>query len=169
MARPIKGEYKFTDEFAMAEGFEENVEFMKLTYLDPRRCRTGSGVRSGSADALAAGGAARHVDRRWPSGPTRAVIRPPVCCGGSATGCCSIRIAGSDFVAALPDSAGTVFVVTDSAAVFAGGGRAVASRRISTVVRLYENYLTTFAINQWAECREVLNCSTTSVTPHSGA
>lgn len=28
----IKGEYKFTDEFPMAEGFEENAEFFTLTY-----------------------------------------------------------------------------------------------------------------------------------------
>jgi adenine-specific DNA-methyltransferase len=32
---PIKGDYKFTDEFPMAEGLEENVEFVELTYLDP--------------------------------------------------------------------------------------------------------------------------------------
>jgi adenine-specific DNA-methyltransferase len=29
---PIKGEYKFTDEFPMAEGFKENAEFFTLTY-----------------------------------------------------------------------------------------------------------------------------------------
>jgi adenine-specific DNA-methyltransferase len=32
---PIKGEYKFTDEFAMSEGFEENAEFLTLTYETP--------------------------------------------------------------------------------------------------------------------------------------
>ena len=31
---PIKGDYKFTDEFPMAKGFEENVAFFELTYLD---------------------------------------------------------------------------------------------------------------------------------------
>jgi adenine-specific DNA-methyltransferase len=36
---PIKGEYRFTDEFPMAEGFEENVEFFDLTYEDPERVR----------------------------------------------------------------------------------------------------------------------------------
>ena len=30
--QPIKGDYKFTDEFPMADGFEENVEFFTLTY-----------------------------------------------------------------------------------------------------------------------------------------
>ena len=31
---PVKGNYKFTDEFPMADGFDENVEFVELTYLD---------------------------------------------------------------------------------------------------------------------------------------
>ena len=30
--KPIKGDYKFTDEFPMADGFEENAEFFTLTY-----------------------------------------------------------------------------------------------------------------------------------------
>ena len=34
---PIKGDYKFTDEFPMADGFEENVEFFSLTYEAPLR------------------------------------------------------------------------------------------------------------------------------------
>lgn len=32
---PIQGDYKFTDEFPMAEGFEENAEFLTLTYETP--------------------------------------------------------------------------------------------------------------------------------------
>lgn len=32
---PIKGDYKFTDEFPMAAGFEENAEFFTLTYESP--------------------------------------------------------------------------------------------------------------------------------------
>src|SRR3546814_13281939 len=31
----IKGDYKFTDEFPMAEGLEENAEFFTLTYETP--------------------------------------------------------------------------------------------------------------------------------------
>jgi adenine-specific DNA-methyltransferase len=34
---PIKGDYKFTDEFPMADGFVENVEFFTLTYEAPLR------------------------------------------------------------------------------------------------------------------------------------
>lgn len=33
--KPIKGDYKFTDEFPMANGFEENAEFLTLTYETP--------------------------------------------------------------------------------------------------------------------------------------
>jgi adenine-specific DNA-methyltransferase len=32
---PIKGDYKFTDEFPMADGFEENAEFFTLSYENP--------------------------------------------------------------------------------------------------------------------------------------
>lgn len=32
---PIKGDYKFTDEFPMADGFEQNAEFFTLTYETP--------------------------------------------------------------------------------------------------------------------------------------
>lgn len=32
---PIKGDYRFTDEFPIAEGFEENAEFFTLTYENP--------------------------------------------------------------------------------------------------------------------------------------
>ncbi|MBU0482989.1 MAG: site-specific DNA-methyltransferase [Proteobacteria bacterium] len=33
--KTIKGDYKFTDEFPMADGFEENAEFFSLTYETP--------------------------------------------------------------------------------------------------------------------------------------
>jgi adenine-specific DNA-methyltransferase len=33
--QPIKGDYKFTDEFPMADGFPENAEFFTLTYETP--------------------------------------------------------------------------------------------------------------------------------------
>ena len=33
--QPVKGDYKFTDEFPMADGFAENSEFFTLTYETP--------------------------------------------------------------------------------------------------------------------------------------
>ena len=50
------------------------------------------------------------------------------------------------FLDVLPDGVGTVFVVTDSASVFAGVAAELPDGL--DVVRLYEPYLTTFAINQ---------------------
>lgn len=32
---PVRGDYRFTDEFPMADGFEENAEFFTLTYENP--------------------------------------------------------------------------------------------------------------------------------------
>ena len=43
---PIKGEYKFGDEFPMADGFDENAEFFDLTYEDPERVRHGLGFEA---------------------------------------------------------------------------------------------------------------------------
>ena len=37
--RPIEGDYRFSDEFPMADGFEENAEFFDLTYEDPETVR----------------------------------------------------------------------------------------------------------------------------------
>lgn len=34
---PVAGDYRYTDEFPLAEGFAENVEFFTLTYESPRR------------------------------------------------------------------------------------------------------------------------------------
>lgn len=50
------------------------------------------------------------------------------------------------FVAELPESASIVYVVTDSPSTFAGVVEALPAT--VDAVRLYENYLTTFAINQ---------------------
>ena len=38
---PVPGDYKFTDEFPMADGFEENAAFFTLTYADPDAIETG--------------------------------------------------------------------------------------------------------------------------------
>ena len=61
---PIKGDYKFTDEFPMADGFEENVEFFTLTYEAPLRVASQPRVRQDRAAALDAGRLARPAHRR---------------------------------------------------------------------------------------------------------
>jgi adenine-specific DNA-methyltransferase len=138
----IKGDYKFTDEFPMVEGFDENVEFMKLTYLDPVEVELD---RAFAAVApmlwLRAGGQGAMVGERTEASgdllPFAVAARYGVLFDPDRW---------RDFVAALPDTARTVFVVTDSAAVFAGVAESLPAEL--AVVRLYENYLTTFAINQ---------------------
>jgi adenine-specific DNA-methyltransferase len=139
---PIKGDYKFTDEFPMAEGFEENVEFMRLTYLDPVDVELD---RAFAAIApmlwLRAGGQGAMVAARTNASGE---LRPFAV--ADRYGVLFDPDLWRDFVAALPEGALTVFVVTDSAAVFAGVAESFPSDL--EVVRLYENYLTTFAINQ---------------------
>ena len=72
---PIKGDYKFTDEFPMADGFEENVEFFTLTYEAPLRVASQPRVRQDRAAAVAAGRLARvggsTTSRPGGTSPTR--------------------------------------------------------------------------------------------------
>lgn len=138
---PVKGDYKFTDEFPMADGFEENVEFVELTYLDPDDVEL---------DLAFAGVAPLLWLRAGAQGP---VIDACVDAAGQRK-----RLEWTDrygilfdadrwraFVDERPASATTVFVVTDSQATFAGIAAELPDHL--EVVRLYENYLTTFRID----------------------
>ena len=139
---PVKGDYKFTDEFPMAEGFEENVEFFELTYLDPEDVELDLAfegiapllwMRAGCAGPILAS----RTDSKRRTVPYLVTDRYGV-------------LFDTDrwrrFVDAMPGSAAAGFVVTDSASVFAGvAGELPGSLDL---VRLYENYLSTFAINQ---------------------
>ena len=61
---PIKGDYKFTDEFPMADGFEENAEFFTLTYETPGRRQPQPRLRAHRAAAVAAcGQRGRRIDK----------------------------------------------------------------------------------------------------------
>ena len=139
---PINGDYKFTDEFPMAEGFEENVEFMKLTYLDPVDVELDRAFEAIAPMLwLRAGGQGSMVAQR--SKPSGELLSFAV---ADRYGVLFDPDRWRDFVEALSDDARTVFVVTDSATVFAGVAESLPADL--AVVRLYENYLTTFAINQ---------------------
>jgi adenine-specific DNA-methyltransferase len=139
---PIKGDYKFTDEFPMADGFEENVEFLELTYLDGERVeldlafeaiapllwlRAGSGGPIVTETRDAAG-------RRLPYefGATYAVLFNPD--------------RWRSFLDRMGTEIRTVFIVTDSVTTFA----TVSAELPAGVepVRLYRNYLSTFEINR---------------------
>lgn len=138
---PVKGAYKFVDEFPLADGFEENFEFIELTYLDAEDIELDMAF-AGIAPLL------------WMRAGSRGPVIEQCTAGGEP-----MPYATTDFYAVLfdpdrwrsfldevPDTINTVFVVTDSASVFAGVAGELPDGL--DVVRLYENYLTTFAINR---------------------
>jgi len=138
---PVKGDYKFTDEFPMADGFEENVEFVELTYLDSDDVEL---------DLAFAGVAPLLWLRAGAQGP---VIDECLDAAGEPK-----RFEWTDrygilfdadrwraFVDERPGSATAAFVVTDSQATFAGIAAELPDHL--DVVRLYENYLTTFRVD----------------------
>lgn len=138
----VKGDYRFGEEFSMSDGLAENVEFMKLTYLDSVDVELDRAfeaiapllwLRAGSAGPVIEA-CVDSAGRRKPFAMTDhyGVLFNPD----------TWRL----FIERLPDSARTVFVVTDSASTFAGVAEALPVG--VEAVRLYENYLTTFAINQ---------------------
>lgn len=135
---PIKGDYKFTDEFPMADGFEENVVFLTLTYeglLPVAHHRAFDRVapilwlRAGACgEIITAVG-----DEGWAIAETYAVL--------------SDLDAASGFVRAVSESETVTmaFIVTDDDLVFQMVCRDLPSR--VTAVQLYESYLQNFELN----------------------
>lgn len=134
---PIKGDYKFTDEFPMADGFEENVEFLTLTYLNPTV--VGLNLAFSSVAPLLwmrAGSQGRRIEERTDTfdvADTYAVLF-------------DVDASGA-FLKVLDDveDLRVAYIVTDDETQF----QAVASQLPKGVeaVRLYETYLRTFEIN----------------------
>ena len=138
---PIKGDYKFTDEFSMAEGFAENVEFFDLTYEAPRPV---AHHRAFEAIApllwLKAGSQGRRIDKpaeHFDIADTYGILFD--------------LDASQGFVEALgeTESVHMAFIITDDDRGF----QAVCAELPAHVeaVRLYESYLTNFVINTGRE------------------
>jgi adenine-specific DNA-methyltransferase len=131
----VKGDYRFNDEFPMAEGLDENVEFFELTYLDPEDIEV-SAAFSGVAPLLwlRAGGRGGIIEN---DAPYHAVM--------DTYGVLFNPDRWRSFVSSLHEEVKTVFIVTDSPSIFA----AIASELPAGIeaVRLYENYLSTFTLN----------------------
>jgi adenine-specific DNA-methyltransferase len=127
---PVNGDYRFTDEFAMADGFEENVAFFSLMYESPWRVSTD---RAFSAIApmlwLRAGARGKRIDSLesgWAVAESYGIIK-------------NLDLA-AEFVSALRETEGhkIAFVVTDDE----GRYQQVANElRGLETVRLYEDYL----------------------------
>jgi adenine-specific DNA-methyltransferase len=132
---PIQGEYRFVDQFPMAEGLDENVQFFELTYLDPEDIEV-SAAFSGIAPLLwlRAGGRGEMIEH---DAPYHAVM--------DTYGVLFNPDRWRNFVSSLHDEVKTVFIVTDSPSIFA----AIVSELPAGIetVRLYENYLSTFTLN----------------------
>lgn len=132
---PIKGDYKFTDEFPMADGFEENAEFFTLTY------EAKSAVNHNLAYAriapmlwLRAGAQGRSIDKLPPEG--WAVT--------NTYGLLTEVDQATPFIHAVSQgSLRIAYIVTDDDRCF----QAIAKRLPDGVepVRLYESYLSNFS------------------------
>lgn len=135
---PIKGDYKFTDVFPMADGFEENVEFFTLTYEAPLRVQANRDFeRIAPLLWLRAGSRGRRIDAEPDAGWDVA----------DSYGVLVDLDRANDFVAAVRATASVThaFIVTDEERLF----QAVVRDLPESVepVRLYESYLTNFRID----------------------
>ncbi len=133
---PIKGDYKFTDEFPMSDGFEENVEFFTLSYEAPLRVASNREfAKIASLLWIRAGARGRRVDnisKGWDV--------------ADAYGVLADLDHTEDFLKAIAinDNVAVAYVVTDEDRLF----ESVAQELPDHVepVRLYEAYLRNFEI-----------------------
>lgn len=132
---PIKGDYKFTDEFPMADGFEENAVFFDLTYEDPDAVELGVAFEEIAPllwlRAGARGRVIKHEESGYAVSDSYAVLFD-----FAAVGAFIKALKGNPKVACA-------FVITDDTTRFAG---VKAQLPGLDVVRLYENYLQSFKI-----------------------
>ena len=136
--QPIKGDYKFTDEFPMAEGFEENAEFFTLSYETPVSVNHNRAFSSIAPLLwLRAGSRGRRIDK-LPEDGWEVV---------NAYGLLVDVDRATPFIKAVGKAKDlrVVYIVTDDDRRF----QAIARRLPDVVepVRLYESYLTNFSFS----------------------
>ncbi len=136
----VVGDYKFVDEFPMADGFEENLEFFDLTYEDPDLVSTGRKfVAIAPLLWLKAGGVGRRIDK-----PAKTWALPD----GAKYGILFDTDEWRDFVDAViarDERVTHAFIVTDSEASFQQILSELPTNLDAT--QLYTDYLRTFEIN----------------------
>jgi adenine-specific DNA-methyltransferase len=136
----IDGEYKFTDEFPMADGFNENVEFFDLVYLDPDTVSRGRAFETIAPLLwLQAGASGPLIDKEMPG---YAIAEP----NGRYAVLFDIGRwqAFADELEKRPQLI-HAFVVTDSLAAYQEVLKALPTHL--EVSMLYEDYLRNFEIN----------------------
>jgi adenine-specific DNA-methyltransferase len=134
--KPVKGNYKFNDEFPMADGFEENAEFFTLTYETPVSVSHSLAFsRIAALLWLRAGAFGKRIDKLPSDG--WAVT--------DAYGLLTEVDVATPFVKAMnmAERVRVAYIVTDDDRRF----QAIAKRLPNGVesVRLYESYLTNFS------------------------
>jgi adenine-specific DNA-methyltransferase len=139
---PIPSKLRYLDGPKMAEGFEENVTFAELVYLDPDDVELGLAFAAVAPLLWLRAGAQGPIIEECLDSAGR---RKPYA-WTDRYGVLFNPDRWRSFVEKLPASATTAFVVTDSQAIFAGVTAELPDHL--EVVRLYENYLTTFRINE---------------------
>ena len=134
---PIAGDYKFTDEFPMADGFEENVAFLELRYLYADDIDLGHSFDDIAALLwLRAGGQGPIAQRVDGAGAPLPYVWT------DHYGVLFDEDRWRSFVSARPETATVAFIVTYSPTVFAG----IAAELPTSMdtVRLYDTYLSLF-------------------------
>ena len=138
---PIEGEYEHTDEFPMADGFDENVEFFTMTYEAPRVVAHNRAFEAiASLLWLKAGSQGRRIEKArhdFDVADAYAVLFD--------------LDASKDFLASVADAEAVrmAFIVTDDDRGFQMVCGELPAR--VEAVRLYESYLTNFTINTGRE------------------
>ena len=138
----VAGSYKFTDMSPMAEGFEENIEFFELTYLDHNSVARGKAFEAVAPLLWMKFGAL---------GPIITKVKKPFAAPAGSTYAVLFDInRWPEFVEALRDREEVRYacIVTDSLAQF----QQVVAEMPHTmgVSMLYEDYLRNFEINTGA-------------------
>ena len=133
----VSGTYRFTDEFPMSEGFDENVEFFTLTYENPAMVELDLAFsRVAPLLWMRAGSKGRCIDERNDTFDI-----------ADSYGVLFNVDASKSFLTAIGTAEGlrVAFVVTDDETQY----QAVAGQLPESVesVQLYESYLRTFQIN----------------------
>jgi len=135
---PIQGDYKFTDEFPMAEGFEENAEFFTLTYETPVAVSHNHAFeRIAPLLWMRAGSQGRRIERLpeagWALADTYGLLTD---LDQAAAFCHAVETAGGLRIA---------YIVTNDDRRFQSLARHLPDSLES--VRLYESYLANFRIS----------------------
>jgi adenine-specific DNA-methyltransferase len=132
---PIKGDYKFTDEFPMADGFAENAEFFTLTYETPVSVSHNRAfARIAPLLWMKAGSEGRRIDSLPDAGWDVA----------DTYGLLTDLDAAAPYIAAMEAQGGIriAYIVTDDDRRFQSVAQGLPDGVDS--VRLYESYLTNF-------------------------